>query len=84
MAGLRVARRVGHPSKQIYRHRSSVVEHTLGKGEVEGSSPFGGSGAHAPSVPRGVSDGEMRSGRAIGLATPMKGASNFFTSARSS
>ena len=23
-------------------HRSSVVEHTLGKGEVKGSSPFGG------------------------------------------
>ena len=24
------------------RHRSSVVEHTLGKGEVTGSSPVGG------------------------------------------
>ncbi len=24
------------------RHRSSVVEHTLGKGEVMGSSPIGG------------------------------------------
>ena len=34
-----VARRV--------RHRSSVVEHTLGKGEVMGSSPIGGSGKGA-------------------------------------
>ena len=25
-----------------FRHRSSVVEHTLGKGEVTGSSPVGG------------------------------------------
>ena len=29
--------------KDVYRHRSSVVEHTLGKGEVTGSSPVGGS-----------------------------------------
>ena len=31
---------VGH--KRNTRHRSSVVEHTLGKGEVTGSSPVGG------------------------------------------
>ncbi len=29
------------------RHRSSVVEHSLGKGEVKGSSPFGGFGLRA-------------------------------------
>ena len=28
--------------KNDLRHRSSVVEHTLGKGEVTGSSPVGG------------------------------------------
>ena len=32
-------------------HRSSVVEHSLGKGEVKGSSPFGGSSnPHSPKV----------------------------------
>ena len=41
-AGLRIMRRVG---QQNQRHRSSVVEHTLGKGEVEGSIPFGGFGS---------------------------------------
>ncbi len=34
------AREGGFSSRE--RHRSSVVEHTLGKGEVEGSIPFGG------------------------------------------
>ena len=29
--------------RDVYRHRSSVVEHTLGKGEVTGSNPVGGS-----------------------------------------
>ena len=30
------------PREKPVRHRSSVVEHTLGKGEVTGSSPVGG------------------------------------------
>ena len=32
------------PDSSVSRHRSSVVEHTLGKGEVTGSSPVGGFG----------------------------------------
>ena len=32
------------PREKPVRHRSSVVEHTLGKGEVTGSSPVGGFG----------------------------------------
>ena len=30
------------PNVRICRHRSSAVEHSLGKGEVKGSNPFGG------------------------------------------
>ncbi len=39
------AREGGFSSRE--RHRSSVVEHTLGKGEVEGSIPFGGFRRHS-------------------------------------
>ena|GEM_PF-2507432 len=37
------------------RHRSSVVEHTLGKGEVEGSIPFGGFGGVVDGVAQQLS-----------------------------
>ena len=49
-------RRVG---QQNQRHRSSVVEHTLGKGEVEGSIPFGGFG--------GTSNGAVERSERVGV-----------------
>jgi hypothetical protein len=55
-AGLRIMRRVG---QQNQRHRSSVVEHTLGKGEVEGSIPFGGFG--------GASNGVVERSERVGV-----------------
>ncbi len=41
--------------RKLLRHRSSVVEHTLGKGEVEGSIPFGGFGGVVDGVAQSLS-----------------------------